>query len=289
MWSCAVEVATAGGADAELAADALWQAGAVAIEERGRAGGVVLVAATGDGEPAPLVDAVSGHWPAEVVPVDGGAALDAWRPYARPVVAGPFLVRPPWIPSVDAPGVEWRWEVILDPGRAFGSGAHASTRLALQALGALLAAADPADRADRADLAGGDAGVGRVLDVGCGSGVLAIAALGAGAASAVGVDIDPEALAAAQANAARNAVGARLTVSDRLPDPTDGGFDLVVANMLAPTLVELGPAIRARLRPGHLVLSGLLSSQRAAVLDAYPGLSVAAEEESDGWIALVLR
>ena len=99
-----VRITTAGDADAELAADALWAAGAVAIEERAVPGGVILIAAT-DGADAgspgvgPLLEAVAGRWPAEVAPVDLDAALDAWRPHARPSAAGRFVVRPPWLPS----------------------------------------------------------------------------------------------------------------------------------------------------------------------------------------------
>jgi ribosomal protein L11 methyltransferase len=277
-----VQVTTAGGVDAELAADALWRAGAVAIEERATAGGVVLVAATDSSDrlgAGPLLEAVAGRWPAEAVPVDLDAALDAWRPHARPVAAGRFLVRPPWttppncVPEtgIGGPGNAISGvEVVIDPGRAFGSGSHASTRLALEALGEVVSTGD------------------RLLDVGCGSGVLAIAALLAGAAEAVGVDTDPEALAATRANAARNGIADRLTVAETLPaGPAPGGFDVVVANMLAPTLIELAPTITGTLRPGgHLVLAGLLSSQAEAVLAAYPVLTRPTTRRSDDWLAL---
>jgi ribosomal protein L11 methyltransferase len=277
-----VQVTTAGGVDAELAADALWRAGAVAIEERAVAGGVVLVAAAGspDPDPGPLVEAVAGRWPAEAVPVDVDAALDAWRPHARPVAAGRFLVRPPWIPG--AAGAGGLVEVVVDPGRAFGSGSHASTRLALEALGEAVAPGD------------------RVLDVGCGSGVLAVAALVTGAAGAVGVDTDPGALAATRANAERNGVADRLTVAEAIPPVPEaiapqqvdhclgnGGFDLVVANMLAPTLIELAPAITEALRPGgRLVLAGLLAPQAESVLAAYPDLTPLTTYRSADWLAV---
>jgi ribosomal protein L11 methyltransferase len=302
-----VHVTTAGGADAELAADALWQAGAVAIEERPVASGVVLLAAaepgadgtesgTGPGtgpagDPGPLMVAVEGRWPAEIVAVDLDAALDAWRPHARAMAVGRFVVRAPWVrrppagdgdngggdggddgevPPVDGVDVV---DVVIDPGRSFGSGGHASTRLALAALDAALA--------------GGE----RVLDVGVGSGVLAIAALLAGARAARGVDIDPAALAASRANAARNGVADRLAVGRDWSPPAEP-FDLVLANMLAPTLVELAPDVRARLgAAGTLILSGLLDEQRPAVLDAYPDLTVVAThtDEDGGWVALTLR
>ena len=206
--STAVRVAVTA-AEAELAADALWQAGAAAIEEQAGA----LVAATADGgDPARLLAAVAGRWPAEAVPVDLDGALDAWRLHARAVAVGDRLVvRPPWVERVGAgaPGgpPSDAVDVVVDPGRAFGHGAHPTTWLVLRALVDLVR--------------GGE----RVLDVGCGSGVLAVAALALGAGSAVGVDIDPAARAATRANAARNGVADRLAVLDDVArlDGTAGG------------------------------------------------------------------
>ena len=320
----AVEVTTAGGLDAELAADALWQAGAAAVEERSVRGGTLLVAATADGsEVRALAAAVAGRWPAEVVAVDAGAALDAWRAHARAVTVGRVTVRPPWVPPLDptpdrppdrasdppsdpafptTPPVAGRHgdvpgrapvEIVVDPGRAFGSGSHASTRLALTAVADLVR--------------GGES----VLDVGCGSGVLAIATLALGARHAVGVDVDPAARSATLANAERNGVAGRLTVHASLADVVRGGdippaaaaagragglrparttFDLVVANLLAPVLVELAPALRQALAPGGtLVLSGLLAAQRTTVLAAHPDLAPAGARTEGGWVALTLR
>lgn len=272
-------------ADAELAADALWQAGAVAIEEQSG----VLIAGTADrGDPTRLLAAVAGRWPAELVTVDLDAALDAWRAHARPVVVGERLVvRPPW---TERPiGAEdGRLDVVIDPGRAFGHGAHPSTRMVLAALDELVR--------------GGE----RVLDVGCGSGVLAIAALALGAARAVGVDIDPAAVAATRANAERNGVADRLTVAGGAIAAVDavdaaagvqasGAFDLVVANMLAHELVAAAPTVGRAARPGgRVVLSGLLVDQGDAVLAAYAphGLgrdAGVASRREDGWLALTLR
>ena len=282
-WS--VHVTAAGGADAELAADALWAAGAAAVEERPLAGGdVLLVAGRADGgDPEPLLAAVAGRWPAEAVPVDLGAALDAWRDHARAVTAGRFTVRPPWVAAAPPAG---GIELVVDPGRAFGSGSHASTRLALRALGEVVA--------------GGEA----VVDVGCGSGVLAVAALAAGAARAVAADVDPAALAATRANAERNGVADRLTVVgdvDDVPAALGPAADVVVANILAPVLVELAPAVRRLAAPGGaIVLSGLLAPQAPAVLAAYAAAgpadpaaaatpTVEAEAVDDGWLALTLR
>jgi ribosomal protein L11 methyltransferase len=262
-----VEV-TAPAAEAELAADTLWAAGAVAVEERVTPAGTVLVAATVDGDPAGLLAAAAaGRWPSRVRAIDLDAALDAWRDHARPVAVGDRLrIRPPWLP----PAVDGRVEVAIDPGRAFGSGAHASTRLALAALD---------------DLVGGSE---TVLDVGCGSGVLALAALALGAASATGVDVDPEALAACAANAERNGLSDRLTLGRTVP--AGRHYELVVANMLLPDLVALVPVVRGALAPGAaLVLSGVLADQAPALAAAYDGLACDAERADEGWLAVTLR
>jgi ribosomal protein L11 methyltransferase len=233
-------------------------------------GGVVLDAG---GDPASLLAAVAGRWPAETVVVDLAAALDAWRPYARAVRVGDRLVvRPPWIAPPVASGAV---EVIVDPGRAFGSGAHPSTRLALAALVELVE--------------GGE----RVLDVGCGSGVLALAALALGAAEAVGVDIDPAARKATAANAARNGVGARLAVTDTIAGAAGaagGRYPLVVANLLLPDLVTLAPEIAPAVpEQGALVVSGVLEGQRAEVEQAFAWATVVAGASEEGWLALTLR
>lgn len=276
-------------ADVELAADALLSAGATAVEERQvagtggaiRAGGaVVLVAGAGVGQdPRRLVEAVTGRWPAEVVAVDVGTALDAWRDHARVVVAGRRLVvRPPWLAG--AGGLVGRREVLIDPGRAFGSGSHASTRLALAALDGLVR--------------GGET----VLDVGCGSGVLAIAALVLGAGSAVAVDIGPEAATTAGANAERNGVSDRLEVRCGPLDEVVGRggpgvpqqFDLVVANLLPAELEAMAGVVSRAVAPdGALVVSGFLAGQRARLSAAFPGLVPVADALDDGWVTLTLR
>ncbi len=155
----------------------------------------------------------------------------------------------------------------LDPGLAFGTGSHPTTRLCLEWL--------------EASLTPGCS----VLDYGCGSGILAIAAKKIGAGETVGVDIDPAALAAAADNAARNGVTLRLLHSS---EPLAQRFDRVVANILANPLVLLAPLLSARLAPGgRLALSGVLASQARRVIAAYaPYLALCVGAEREGWVRL---
>jgi ribosomal protein L11 methyltransferase len=141
--------------------------------------------------------------------------------------------------------------VRLDPGLAFGTGTHATTAMCLEWL-------------DSLDLQGKT-----VLDFGCGSGVLAIAALELGGAQAQAMDIDVQAVTATRENAAQNGVQDRLTVSASAND-IEGPFDVVVANILAGPLAEMAATISEHVRPGgRLALSGILSEQAAGVLEAY--------------------
>jgi ribosomal protein L11 methyltransferase len=266
-------VAVPAGLEADLAADALWRAGAIAIEERETPTGIVLTAGAAPGaDLAALLGAVDGRWPAEVVAVDIDGALDAWRAFARAVPVGKgLLVRPPWVPAGPHKAAV---DVLIDPERAFGSGDHASTWLALASLERLVR--------------GGE----RVLDAGCGSGVLGIAALALGAAEAVGVDHDPVAVAASRANAVRNRVGDRFEVSGRRLDQVvaaEAPFDLVTANLLLPELLSVAPALVAAMAAdGSLVVSGILVDQRPPVIAAATrlGLVPRGEETADGWLAI---
>ena len=141
--------------------------------------------------------------------------------------------------------------VRLDPGLAFGTGSHATTALCLEWL-------------DGLSLQGKT-----VLDYGCGSGVLAIAALLLGGDSATAMDIDPQAVTATGSNAENNRVGARLTVLGQ-DEAIDGRFDIVVANILAGPIIELAGTIAGHVKSGCLLaLSGILSGQVNDVFDAY--------------------
>lgn len=158
----------------------------------------------------------------------------------------------------------------LDPGAAFGTGAHPTTQLCLRWL-------------DRRLEPGAS-----VLDYGCGSGVLAIAAAKLGAGRVVGTDIDPQALVTARANTAENTVDASYTDPDSLPA---GTFDVVLANILANPLKLLAPAILARVASGgSLVLSGVLERQANELIDVYrtidPALPLEVWAVDEGWACL---
>jgi ribosomal protein L11 methyltransferase len=221
------------------------------------------------GEPEPLAERV---W------------SEAWKDGLEPIVISPrLLIRP----SFRAAPVGFTgFELVIDPGQAFGTGGHASTRLALDAIARL-----PAESVRGA----------RVLDVGCGSGVLALAALALGAARALGCDVDPLATAAARDAAAANGLAPRFTAvtasTGALGPRAERAFELVVANLLRSELEPLLPALARALAPrGRLVLSGLLVSERESVTAALASLGLAGLAErvvtdatGDAWLALVAQ
>lgn len=250
--------------EAELAGDLLWQAGATAVGEATGDDGATVVL-TADLDVCPPAVAARG-WPVHEW-VDDGAWQDGWRPYARAVRAGPFLVRPPWIAI---PGSDGAVELLLDGGRAFGTGSHPSTTLALEVLAGLVRPGCS------------------VLDVGCGSGALAIGAALLGAAAVVAVDNDPAAVEATSTNASLNGI----VLDVRQEDAAAGGgeYDVVLANLGSPPVVDLATVLTDRTKAGgHLVLSGLLDERAAAVPASYPEMALVDERSADGWTALVLR
>lgn len=246
--------------DAELAADTLWASGATALEWRDGAANATLVASFPTPDAARLVAVEVGG---RLVEVDPGWR-DAWRAFARPVEVGArLLVAPGWR---DVPVGGGRLVLAIDPGGSFGSGSHPSTRMVLAAL----------DRTPPAGL--------RVLDVGCGSGILSVAAARLGAAEVVGVDIEPEAVEVTAANAARNGVGEKVTALATPVAELAGRFDVALVNVTAAVHAALGAAVLERLEPGgRLVLAGLLPGQWRHVAGAYPRTTVVERLALDGW------
>ncbi len=193
----------------------------------------------------------------------------AWEDTLSPVRAGPFLI----CPTSVAPPSGWDDATVLriDPEMSFGTGHHATTRLALCLLADALAPGD------------------RVLDVGTGTGVLAIAACRLGADAALGVDTNPDAVRNARENVRRNEGGDCVAVRDGSVGVASGTqYDLVAANITRRVLLELMPALVSRLAPGaSLLLSGLLRPHRDDIRDAAAshGLALDAEAAEEGWWA----
>jgi ribosomal protein L11 methyltransferase len=172
-------------------------------------------------------------------------------------------VVPSWHAPVDASAIN----LVIDPGLAFGSGSHPSTKLCLRWLDE--------------NLAGGE----HVVDYGCGSGILAIAAAKLGAAEVVAIDIDLQAVVATRQNASRN----RVSIDARDTEAAAPiGAGVVVANILANPLVQLAPLLIRILRPGgRIALAGILAAQADAVIAAYkPAVALAVAGEEDGWVCL---
>ncbi|MDB5751670.1 MAG: putative ribosomal protein methyltransferase [Ramlibacter sp.] len=175
-----------------------------------------------------------------------------------------------WIvPTWHEPPAQAREVIRLDPGLAFGTGTHPTTRMCLR----WIAGHPPRDR--------------RVLDYGCGSGILAIGAAKFGAAGVDAVDIDEAAVRATQANAAANDV----VLAAGLPDRASGSYDLVLANILATPLKMLAPLLWAHVAPGGaLVLAGILARQADELKAAYaPYCRLEVSDEEDGWILMTAR
>lgn len=194
--------------------------------------------------------------------------LESWKAGFVPLRVGAFLVLPSW--SEADPGE--LIPLVLDPGMAFGTGTHPTTQ---QCLGALSTA--PLARS-------------RVLDVGTGSGILAVAAAKRGAREVVAVDTDPLAVSAARDAAARNGVA----VDVRLGSAADvaGAFEVVVANIVGPVLQRIAPDLRARLATGGmLVAAGIVADAEAPTREAFAraGLREVERDQQGDWIRLTLR
>lgn len=190
----------------------------------------------------------------------------AWRAQIRPVVVGRLWVGPPWELAA-AP--EGKTTVVIEPKMAFGTGDHPTTSLCLAAVDEYLAAHPGAS----------------VLDVGCGTAVLGIAAKKLGAGRVVGIDNDPVAVQLAQEAAKEN--GVELELSEKSLSQLQGPFELVIANILANTLVELAPSIAAH-TGDRLVLAGVLVHQKDEVSQAYlaQGLTALPPIVQGEWIRL---
>ena len=256
-------------AQAESLSDALMEQGAqsVWIEEPERPRSRLLALLAQEADPAALLGSAAAQ--AGIQPPDFAVQPVADQDWVRATQAqfaslcleGRLWIVPSWH---EAPRDPRAAMVRLDPGMAFGTGSHPSTRLELRWLARTLAPGAS------------------VLDYGCGSGILAIAAAKLGAVRVDAVDVDPLALAATMDNARANDVALRALPPERLPP---GDYDVVVANILSQPLIVLEPLLAARTRRGgRIALAGILAAQSAEVVAAYTGdfdARVAASEE--GW------
>ena len=283
---------TVAGDDAQTWSDALLEAGAISVDVNDAAAGTPEEKPQ-FGEPG---EAVPGTWDRNVVTalfepsVDaraiGGSIASAlgvdvpemtlatveeqdWvrltQAQFEPIrITSRMWILPSWHQAVEPDAIN----LVIDPGLAFGTGSHATTRLCLQWLEAHV---HPGER---------------VLDYGCGSGILAIAAKRLGAGTVIGTDVDLQAVDSSRANAGINHVACTFVEPDAL---TDEPFDLVVANILTNPLRMLAPALAARVRvDGQIVLSGILAEQAPAVVEAYEQwFNIGIWRIAEGWAALV--
>ena len=209
--------------------------------------------------------------PAAAVPVADREWTRVWEDQFHPLQIGERLwICPSWTPPPNPDAIN----ILLDPGLAFGTGTHPTTALCLRALDA--------------DLPPGK----RVVDYGCGSGILGIAAARLGATAVLGVDNDPQAITASRDNARRNEVpDAAFPVvlpQDHLVADWQASADWVAANILAGPLVALAPVLTSLMVPGgRLLLAGLLADQAEAIIEAYaPEVTLSVADQQEEWVLL---
>ena len=204
-----------------------------------------------------------------------------WKQYYQPIPIGKrLLVVPQWLEPENPEG---RVKVLLDPGMIFGTGAHASTQMCMKEL--------------EAHLKGGE----RVVDLGSGSGILSITALLLGAQTAIGVDIDPKAEDIARENAAINGLGTdRFTActgdvignEDQMKALSVGGYDIVLANIVADVIIPLAPVVPHFMRENaRFICSGILNTRLQEVIDAIEaaGLCIESTDSMDDWCRITAR
>ena len=227
-------------------------------------------------QPAETLGAIQARMEAAGIPYTvrtAGVAQEdwqnGWRKYYHPMEIGRRLAVVPSWQEYDTDRVK----LLLDPGLAFGTGGHETTSLCLEALDELTA--------------GGE----RVLDIGTGSGILAIAALKLGAACAEGVDIDPVAVRTACENAALNGVAGPFTgLAGDLRDKASGTYQIITANIVANAIISLAPAVPGLLAEGgHFIASGIIDTRAQEVAEALAkaGLTIAQRKDKRGWVCFV--
>ena len=266
--------------EVELASDALWALGVAAVEERSPESDhlsatedrfVELWTSLGSDVDA-ITRAAEGfpaRWRWRTVVVDPEVA-ESWRAHAVPSwIDRGLVIVPAWL-DVETPPTVLR--IDIDPGAAFGLGDHPSTVLTLRLLRKVWWPGAT------------------VLDVGCGSGVLSVVAARLGAPYVEAIDVAAPAIEATVANASRNGVLGAVAASTRPLASIDETFDLVLANLLAPTLVDLAPGLRRVVAPsGELIVSGVLDGAYEHIVTALAPMQLVDTITREGWAALLLR
>lgn len=203
---------------------------------------------------------------------DVESCLVSWRKYFNPIPVGErILIRPIWRDDFEAGN---RVVLNLEPGLAFGTGTHETTRLCLQALEKYITPRS------------------KMLDVGCGSGILSVAGLLLGAESAVGIDIDEMAVKASRENAKLNNVEDRYTgIKGNLADDVQGTYDVITANIVADAIIMLSADIEKHMNENTVyIMSGIIDTRLQDVLDALPeNMTVFEQYEEKGWLCLAAR
>lgn len=200
--------------------------------------------------------------------------VNNWKKYFHPMPVGDkLLIRPTW---EDADPTDGRKVLHIEPGLAFGTGSHPTTRLCLETLEKVVTPGAT------------------VLDIGCGSGILSIAALLLGAQTAFGVDIDKLAVKTANANALENGFGADrfVAVEGNLSDNVSGQYDIIVANIVADIIMQFNPQVAQFLKPGGTYITGgIIDVREDEVLASFAanGFTVQQRFEDKGWLVFVLK
>ena len=259
--------------EVDLVAGLVWDLGVAGLEELGDDDGTVELRIGCESTVVPQVtEALADRWSLRVAEVSATEGLDAWRSHAEVWRVGPFAIVPPW---VEIPSDVDEQVLFIDPGHAFGSASHPTTRLCLAAIAEVVAPGT------------------RVADIGCGSGILAVAAARCGAESIAATDIAPEAILATIANAERNGVLHHIEISDASVDELESGsFDVVIANIGAATLCDMAEdLVRCCADSGTIVLSGILDVQIDTVVETFTRFSDRTVEvrAADEWRAVILR
>jgi ribosomal protein L11 methyltransferase len=270
-----------GADDTDLVVGELFELGAVGVEERDQstlersagAGRVTMLASFSSDEDAQGAMAVlQQRFTVRRDDVVGDEWRDAWKDGFKPFrLTDTIVVRPPW---ETAGGIAAPHVLTLEPGRAFGTGLHATTMLVARALERHAAA-----------LAGIE-----LLDVGCGTGILGLVALLHGASAVRAIDNDPDVVGVVEENAAANTMRDRVVVDTTDVNTLDGAYPVVVANIEARVLTRMAGALRDRVAPGGLlVLSGVLDEQKDDVIRAYSSMALERVTSQDEWVAIELR